>query len=286
VVVPWEPKSFDPSPEARVIRIDLDPAVSMTTMYYEFPCDLPITADTAKAVPELTEQIRSLMTPEQKRRCEARLETLRADGQRRHERYIEAAQNDRASGNITSRWLSHQLGETLDPETIITHELCDTSGFNRSLPGTLIGTGGSSIGWAAPAAVGAKVAAPDRTVVSALGDGSWMFGNPQVTSWASKFHQAPVLFVIFNNRGYRTGTDEVLHSFPEGYAARNMDLTGGWFDPCPNYSAEAAGSGAFGEKVTDPDEVAPAIRRGLKAVQEGVPAVLDIWLPKLVTGEV
>ncbi|MBV9897926.1 MAG: hypothetical protein JO020_27540, partial [Chloroflexi bacterium] len=44
-------------------------------------------------------------------------------------------------------------------------------------------------------------------------------------------------------------------------------------------------SGAYGEKVTDPEQVGPAIQRGLQAVREGSPAVLDMWLPKHVTGE-
>ena len=150
-----------------------------------------------------------------------------------------------------------------------------------------MGTGGSSIGWAAPAAVGVKIAAGDRPVVACIGDGSWMFGNPQVTVWASAFHRAPVLFIVWNNRGYRTGTAEVVRTYPEGYAARAHDLTGGWFDPCPNYSGEAAASGAYGEKVTDPDEVGPALRRALAAIErDRIPAVLDMWMPKLVTGEV
>ena len=84
-----------------------------------------------------------------------------------------------------------------------------------------------------------------------------MFGNPQVVTWASKFHKAPVLFIISNNRGYSTGTTQVLRSYPEGYAAKAQDVTGGWFDPCPNYSGEAAASGAYGEKVTDPDRGRP-----------------------------
>ena len=183
--------------------------------------------------------------------------------------------------------MSYQVGQTLDPEAIITHELVDSSMFNRSRPGTLVGNGGSSIGFAAPAAVGVKVAAGDRPVVACIGDGSWMFGNPQVTAWASAFHKAPVLFIVWNNRGYRTGTAEVLRTYPEGFAAKERDLTGGWFDPCPNYSGEAAASGAYGEKVSDPNEVAPAIRRALTAMErDRVPAVLDMWMPKLITGEV
>jgi acetolactate synthase-1/2/3 large subunit len=181
--------------------------------------------------------------------------------------------------------LSYQVGQVLDPDTIIVNELVNTSLFNRTRPGTQFNAGGSSLGWAGPAAVGAKVAAPDRQIVCCSGDGSWMFGNPQVVTWASKFHQAPVLFIISNNRGYSTGTTQVLRSYPEGYAAKAQDVTGGWFDPCPNYSGEAAASGAYGEKVTDPDQVGPAIQRGLQAVREGAPAVLDMWLPKHVTGE-
>ncbi|HLY64484.1 MAG TPA: thiamine pyrophosphate-dependent enzyme, partial [Chloroflexota bacterium] len=128
---------------------------------------------------------------------------------------------------------------------------------------------------------------PSRPVVCALGDGSWMFSNPQVTMWASRYHKAPVMFVVFNNRGYRTGTQEVLRMFPEGYASKSKDLTGGWFDPPPNFSGEATASGAYGEKVTDPSELGPAIKRGLDAItRQGVPALLDVWLPKLVTNEV
>lgn len=285
-VVPWQPASFDPDPSTRVVRLAIDPIERMTPIY-EFPSDLSITADPAKAVPALLEDLRSLMTPEQRRRCQSRRERYETEGRARLAAATDAAEADRARGIISPRWLSHEIGQTLEPETIITHELVDSSLFNRSRPGTLVGTGGSSIGWAASAAIGVKVAAGDRPVVACVGDGSWMFGNPQVTVWASAFHRAPVLFIVWNNRGYRTGTAEVLRSYPEGYAARDRDLTGGWFDPCPNYSGEAAASGAYGEKVTEPKEVGPAIRRALDAIaRDRVPAVLDMWMPKLVTGEV
>src|SRR5262249_30791185 len=228
---------------------------------------------------------RSAMTSEQRQRCADRSTRLQAEGRQRRAASIAAAEAERAKGAITPAWLSYQVGQTLDPDTIIVNELVNSSLFNRTKPGTQFNAGGSSLGWAGPAAIGAKVAAPDREVVCCSGDGSWMFGNPQVVTWASAFHKAPVLFIISNNRGYSTGTTGVLRSYPEGYAAKAQDVTGGWFDPCPNYSGEAAASGAYGEKVTDPDEVAPAIKRGLEAVRGGTPAVLDIWLPKHVTGE-
>ncbi|MFI5266125.1 MAG: thiamine pyrophosphate-requiring protein [Chloroflexota bacterium] len=286
VIVPWMPTMFNPDRSTRVIRIGVDPIVRMTAIY-EYPADLAITASSSNALPALFEEVRTQMTPEQKRRCEQRLAALRAEGEQKLHAYRDAAEGDAAKGNITSRWLSHQLGEVLPPDATITHELCDTTGINRTQPGTLFGGIGSGLGWAAPAAVGIKAADPSRTVVAAVGDGSWMFSNPQVCVWSSRYHQAPVLFVIFNNRGYRTGTHEVLRMFPEGFAAKNTNLTGGWFDPPPNYAGEASASGAYGEKVTDPNDLGNAIRRGLNAINhDGVPALLDVWLPKHVTNEV
>jgi acetolactate synthase-1/2/3 large subunit len=284
MLVPWPMPIYRPGPGVKVITLAIDPIHRMTTIY-EFPTDLAISGDAGASVPSLLEELRALATAEQLERCRQRSERFQAEGRQRRQAAINAAQGERSKGHITPMWLSYQVGQTLDPDTIIVNELVNTSGFNRTKPGTQFNAGGSSLGWAGPAAVGAKAAAPDRQVVCCSGDGSWMFGNPQVVTWASKFHKAPVLFIISNNRGYSTGTTQVLRSYPEGYAAKLQDVTGGWFDPCPNYSGEAAASGAYGEKVTDPDQVGPAIQRGLQAVRDGAPAVLDMWLPKHVTGE-
>jgi acetolactate synthase-1/2/3 large subunit len=284
MLVPWAMTNYRPGSNVRIITLATDPIHRMTTIY-EYPSDLAIGGDAGASVPLLLEEVRSAMTAEQRERCRQRAERLRTEGRQRREAAMKAAEDERSQGHITAQWLSYQVGQTLDPDTIIVNELVNSSLFNRTKPGTQFNAGGSSLGWAGPAAVGAKVAAPDRQIVCCTGDGSWMFGNPQVVTWASKFHKAPVLFIISNNRGYSTGTTQVLRSYPEGYAAKAQDVTGGWFDPCPNYSGEAAASGAYGEKVTEPDQVGPAIQRGLQAVKEGAPAVLDMWLPKHVTGE-
>src|SRR5258708_11506199 len=271
MLVPWPMHLYRPGGNVRIITLAIDPIHRMTPIY-EFPTDLAIGGDAGPSIPLLLEEVRAEMTPAQRLQCAQRSEALQAQGRQRRADAIEAAQGERAKGHITAAWLSYQVGRTLEPDTIIVNELVNTAHFNRTQPGTQFNAGGSSLGWAGPAAVGAKVAAPDRQVVCCSGDGSWMFGNPQVVTWASKFHQAPVLFIISNNRGYSTGTTQVLRSYPEGYAAKAQDVTGGWFDPCPNYSGEAAASGAYGEKVTDPDQVGPAIKRGLKPVQGGSPA--------------
>jgi acetolactate synthase I/II/III large subunit len=284
MLVPWPMAMYRPDSNVRIITLAIDPIHRMTSIY-EYPTDLAIGGDAGPSIPLLLEEVRSAMTAAQRERCQQRSARLQSEGLNARASAVEAAMSERTKGHITPTWLSYQVGHNLDPDTIIVNELVNTAHFNRTRPGTQFNAGGSSLGWAAPAAVGAKVAAPDRQIVACTGDGSWMFGNPQVVTWASKFHKAPVLFIISNNRGYSTGTTQVLRSYPEGYAAKAQDVTGGWFDPCPNYSGEAAASGAYGERVTDPEEVGPAIRRGLKAVSEGAPAVLDMWMPKHVTGE-
>jgi len=284
MLVPWSTTTFRPGRDVKIITLALDPIHRMTPIY-EYPSDLVIGGDAGKSLPLLIEELQSAMSADQRRRCAERGERLTAEGRQRQRGADDAARGERDQGHITPTWLSYQVGQTLASDTIIVNELVNTAHFNRTQPGTQFNAGGSSLGWAAPAAIGAKVARPDLEVVCCTGDGSWMFGNPQVVVWSSLFHSAPVLFIISNNRGYSTGTTQVLRSYPEGYAAKARDLTGGWFDPCPNYSGEAAASGAYGEKVTDPDQVGPAIQRGLDAVRNGSPAVLDMWLPKHVTGE-
>jgi acetolactate synthase-1/2/3 large subunit len=284
MLVPWPMTMYRPASNVRIITLAIDPIHRMTPIY-EYPTDLAIGGDAGPSIPLLLEEVRAAMTPEQKSRCSERSTRLQEEGRQRRAAAIQAAEADRSKGHITPSWLSYQVGQSLDPDTIIVNELVNSAYFNRTKPGTQFNAGGSSLGWAGSAAVGAKVAAPDRQIVCCSGDGSWMFGNPQVVTWASKFHKAPVLFIISNNRGYSTGTTQVMRTYPEGYAAKTQDVTGGWFDPCPNYSGEAAASGAYGEKVTDPDQVGPAIQRGLQAVREGAPAVLDMWMPKHVTGE-
>jgi acetolactate synthase I/II/III large subunit len=283
-LVPWMPGQFDPSPDTRIIRIAKDPVHRMTPVY-QFPADLPIAADPGAAVGMLLDEVRAQLTGVREAQIAGRRDRHIAEGRARRADLLSRAERDRAAGVISPLYLSHRLG-ALDPEVVIAHELVEGALFDRDRPGTLVGPGGTSIGFVAPMAVGMKAAAPGRPIVAAVGDGSWMFSNPQVCTWASAFHHAPVLFVVSNNRGYRTGTQEVLRAFPDGYAKRTGDLTGGWFDPTPRYAAEAAASGHFGEKVTEPDDLDAALDRGLKAAGDGVPGVLEVWLPKHVTGEV
>jgi acetolactate synthase-1/2/3 large subunit len=149
----------------------------------------------------------------------------------------------------------------------------------RDLPGTYLRTGSSAGGWGCGAAVGAKIAAPDRDVVLASGDGFFLFGSPTAALWAARFHKAPFLSVVFVNGCYSTGTMGVRDSYPDGYAARANNYPGGTFDPPPDFAKLAETAGGYGENVTEASQVGPALMRGLQHVRSGGLSIIAVHVP-------
>jgi thiamine pyrophosphate-dependent acetolactate synthase large subunit-like protein len=64
------------------------------------------------------------------------------------------------------------------------------------------------------------------------------------------------------------------------YAAK-AGFDGGYFDPPIDFAKEAEAAGCYGENVTDPSEIAAAIQRGLEQTRKGNPAVISVWLARL-----
>ena len=148
-------------------------------------------------------------------------------------------------------------------------------------PGSYFGNPGSSGGWEPGAALGAKLAAPDRDVVAVTGDGFYMFGTPAPAIWAAVRHGAPFLVVVLTNRSYTTGTSAVARAYgPDGHAAKS-GFEGGYFDPPIDFAREAEAAGAYGEEVRDPAGLASALRRGLAQIRDGRPAVISVWMRRL-----
>jgi len=92
--------------------------------------------------------------------------------------------------------------DTIIVNHVISHSASVTEQIERSQPGTLLGCAGGAIQWALGAALGAKVAAPDRAVVSLMTDGGFVWGCPVATLWSASAYRAPFLSVVFNNQSY------------------------------------------------------------------------------------
>ena len=184
---------------------------------------------------------------------------------------------------IAPEWIGAALAEQLPAEAIVLDEMVTSSEpvrrfLSRELPGTVLSAGAPGLGWALGAGVGVRLAAPDKTVVAIVGDGSFVFGSPVAALWAAQQAQAPFLTVVLNNGGYNASKMPVLNLFPGGASQRANAFPGVRFPTPPDYAGLARSCHAYGERVEDPDELGPAIERGLTAVRSGQAAVLDVVL--------
>ncbi len=87
---------------------------------------------------------------------------------------------------------------------------------------------------------------------------------------------------MFVNRCYSTGTTGAKATYPEGVMAETNTFEGGVFDPPPDFAKLAEAGNGYGETVREPEEVGPALRRGLEQVRKGTPAIIAAYLPTLV----
>jgi len=145
-------------------------------------------------------------------------------------------------------------------------------------PGTIFGSSpAGGLGWGLGASLGAKLAAPDRLVIAALGDGSYMFGNPTPCHFVAQAYGLPTLTVIFNNRVWNAVRRANLSMYPNGWAAKTQNFPLSELQPSPHFEVLVTASGGYGERVEKASEVRPALQRALHAVrEEGRQAVLNM----------
>ena len=153
--------------------------------------------------------------------------------------------------------------------TIITHD----SGYPREqlapfwetdTPRSYIGWGASTqLGYGLGLAIGAKIADPEKQVVNVMGDAA--FGMAGLDVETAVRSEIPIITVVLNN-GVMTHYDHHMAYASERWGSNRL---GG------DYAAVGAGLGAYAEKVTEPGQIAPAMRRAVAANREGRPAVIE-----------
>jgi acetolactate synthase I/II/III large subunit len=132
-----------------------------------------------------------------------------------------------------------------------------------------IGFGGTSaMGWSTPAALGAKLGNPDKTVVNFTGDGSFGMTGMEIETAAR--NDIRTLTVILNDESLGASR-ETLHERFKGHEI-GISLRG-------DYAGVARALGAFGERVSTPAELSPALHRAL--AHPGA-AVLEVAVKPLV----
>ena len=284
--VPFFPPGGAPRPDTKIAWVDVDPVLSRyKTMDWRADLWLPVTA--AAAARAIYEAATGLLTKSDMSRIADRRARLEE-----RKREMTAAEEERAqeAGRrrpLHPRWVGYQLAKILEPEAILLDDALSNSPHVRAYhgldkPGTYFKSGGSSGGWGSGAAFGAKLAKPDSDVVLATGDGFFIYGTPLAALWSAAHYRAPFLTVVFVNRSYVTGTTRLKEAYPDGVAVQTGNYEGGLFDPPPDFAKLAEAANGYGETVREPEEVGPALGRGLEQVRNGSPAVIAAYLPTTV----
>jgi thiamine pyrophosphate-dependent acetolactate synthase large subunit-like protein len=244
--------------------------------------DLGVAADAEATLPALIEEIRRLTTA-------TRREVFRQRGERIAEtnrKTFERARTDATYGwdasPVSTARLSMELWAQLKTEdwSYVTGwvnwplRLWD---FDKHYQ--YIGrAGGEGVGYYAPASVGAALANKKhgRLSVSIQPDGDLMVAPGAL--WTAARHQIPLLIVMQNNRAYH---QEVMWFQREALARnRSLELTQAGFglgNPDIDFAKMAQSMGvASSGPISDPKDLAAAIRRGIAVVKKGEPYLIDV----------
>ena len=284
--VPWVPGRNSPPESAWIAAVGHDP-IRLRIPTYEFTADMRVAADPLAAIQAITKAARDIIKSDDMARIAERSRAFAETASKR----IAGAHKDAEQGAtrtpIDPLWLSYNFAKFVgeNDKAVV---MDDTLPANRlrdflpcRAPASYFGNPGSSGGWAPGAALGAKLAAPERDIIAVTGDGFYTFGTPAPAIWAAAHHDAPFMTVVYTNRSFSTGTTRVGMAYGrDGYAAKG-GYEGGYFDPPIDYAKEAEAAGGYGETVRDPADIMNALKRGLAKVRGGQPAVISVWLRRL-----
>jgi acetolactate synthase-1/2/3 large subunit len=279
--VPWIPAVNRPSAEAAIYYLDVDPLKSQMSMWH-VPARRFAAASSRLAVEQITRFVRDNILIDAAVEVR-RIEVMEASQARRAA--LDALERPGSDGVITAQYLTACVRRLLaDEDALILTEVVTNSKtvadhLRPNRPGSVIHHGGGSLGWAGGAAVGAKLAAPDRTVVCLVGDGSFLFGVPSSAQWVARRYGAPALTVIYDNRGWAAPKFSTLMVHPDGVAAKADDFHVS-FEPEADLPGVArAAGGAYGVTVSDPGELPGVLKDALAVVHGGRSAVVSVHLP-------
>ncbi len=262
----WYPQYTFSIPPTKLIHIDIEPA----EIGRNYPVEIGIMADLKQALSVLTHVAKELY-PEgiHKKALRQEIAAYREEFRKRN---VEMEQSD-AFPMMPERILS-ELREVLPRDAIITTDVgWNKNGMGQQFPiytpgSALIPGGYATMGFGAPAAIGAKIACPDKVVLALVGDGG--FGqNPAML--ATAFHEnAAVVWVIMNNNAF--GTIAGLEKAHYGTTYGTVFMKDGK-STSPDYAAIARAYGVEGITIESAAQFKPALEQ---AIQANKPVVIDV----------
>jgi benzoylformate decarboxylase len=198
------PTKADPVPKGlRIIHLDTD----AWELGKNHPADIAMLGEPKTTLPGLIEDVRQLLSGDAAEQAARRREAVARDTADKLKALRREA-DQLAKGNpIHSLALMKTIGDILPGDAIVVEEALSSADRIRNLIPSLdskswFGLRGGGIGWGLPAAVGVKLAQPERPVVALIGDGSSMYTFQALWS-AAHSKLGTLVFVILNNTSYR-----------------------------------------------------------------------------------
>ncbi len=264
----WYPGYTFNIPGSKVIHIDIEPQ----EIGRNYPTEIGVVADARAALRVLTRVARE-MYPEGFKRpaLEQKIADFREDFKARN---VEMATST-AFPMMPERILADSRKALPDDAIITTDVGWNKNGvgqqFDILTPGSILTPGGfATMGFGPPGAIGAKLAAPDRVVISLVGDGG--FGqNPSMLATAVELDLG-IIWLVMNNNAFGTiaGLQKAHYGLTYG-----TTFPGSAEAPAngPGYADIARAYGAEGRRLSAADQLLPALEA---AIASGKPTVLDV----------
>jgi acetolactate synthase-1/2/3 large subunit len=251
------------APHAKIIHIDIDP----TSISKNIPVAVPIVGDCKISVGRLNKLLSKEKITFAKKNRKPWLDQIEKWKSTTPLRY---EQKD----VIKPQYVIERLHALTKGDAIITTEVGQNQMwaaqyYHFKRPNCFITSGGlGCMGFGLPAAIGAQMACPKRTVVDVAGDGSIQM-NIQEMATAMQYN-LPVKVVVLNNRylGMVRQWQELFYD--KRYVATDMSYA-------PDFSKLAEAYGALGLKATKPEEVDAVLKKGLKSPG---PVIMDFWVDR------
>ena len=244
-----------------------------------YPTDLALAGTPREGLRDLSDAVESLTTEARRRKiAKPRAQELAAYTTKARDMADSAARANFGQAPVHPDELGSAIAAAADADAIIVPENL-TAKFgafpfgHREGEMMRVANTGNGLGWGIGAAAGAKLAEPDRQVICSIGDGSVMYSAAGF--WTQARYEIPVLTVVSNNRNYQT-VRRAYHRYG-GKMAESDQYTGMYLgDPDISFAELARSQGVAGEKVNESSELQPALKRGVEAVREGRPYVVDV----------
>ncbi len=266
------PGDTDPMPPGMpIVHLDIDP----WEIGKNYPTGAAIWGDLKATLPELTGLLVQEMSDNERTQARMRCEAESARGRDQLEKLTAQATSLASRQPVHPLALTHAIASSVPGDAVIVDEaITSGQGLRRFLksddPRGYFGGRGGGIGWGMPAAVGIKLALPDRPLVALIGDGSSMYSVQALYSAARE--NLAIVFIIANNGSYRI-IKQRIHAV-NGHAAQTGNYVGVDLDKPPiDHVKIAQGFGLVARRVKNIAEFRAALSEALRS---GSPSLIEV----------